>query len=73
MKHVGDMRATGNKFGEGEGRGIQISMATEAKVTGAMLVHKSLSLRSADCYGRKNGWEERQSWTTAERPPHSPK
>lgn len=52
------MKATGNKSGKGEGRDIQISMAIEAKVTGAMLVHKSLYLRSPDCYERKDGWEE---------------
>lgn len=69
MRHV---KATGNKSGKGEERGIQISMAIEAKVTGAMSIHKSLYLRSPDCYKRKDGWEERQSRSSAEAP-YSPK
>lgn len=67
------MKATGDESREGEGRGIQISMTIEVQVTAAMLVHKSLYLRSPDGYERTDGWEERQSWSTAERPPYSPK
>lgn len=78
VRHVGDVRVTedergreGRKDGRREKSPDLSAISTtvwEAKVPGTAFLYSSLYLRSPDCCWRRNGWEGKQSWTTAQWP-----
>ena len=67
VRHVRDVGATGDKKSP-DLKGYCVPQNGEPEVTRAILVYKSLYLRSPDRYSRRKRWKKKQSWTTAERP-----